>query len=121
MLGMEFHLQAGLWAAKQRRAPEEPNVYGNKRKTMRAPEERHQGTMSDAAPAELITFSIRYYKHWAPPEPNNWPNSRVPPSEGLHAWHSALLFQAHQGKPYQFSRNSVRKANAPQQVCESRV
>ena len=40
-----------------------------KGKTMGAPEERHQGTMSDAAPPELITFSIRYYKHWAPPEP----------------------------------------------------
>ena len=36
---------------------------------MRAPEERHQGAKSDAAPLELITLSIRYYKHWAPPEP----------------------------------------------------
>jgi hypothetical protein len=40
---------------------------------MRAPEERHQGTKSDAAPLELITLSIRYYKHWAPPEPKKWP------------------------------------------------
>jgi hypothetical protein len=32
-------------------------------------------TKSDAAPPELITFSIRYYKHWAPPEPKKWPNS----------------------------------------------
>jgi hypothetical protein len=46
-------------------------------KTMRAPEERHQGTVSDAAPPELITFPIRYHKHWAPPEPKNWPNSRA--------------------------------------------
>jgi hypothetical protein len=36
---------------------------------MRAPEERHQATKSDAAPLELTTLSIRYYKHLAPPEP----------------------------------------------------
>ena len=33
--------------------------------------ERHQGSKSDAAPLELITLSIRFYKHWAPPEPRN--------------------------------------------------
>jgi nanoRNase/pAp phosphatase (c-di-AMP/oligoRNAs hydrolase) len=42
---------------------------------MRAPEERHHGTKSDAAPSELITLSIRYYKHWAPPEPKKWRDS----------------------------------------------
>ena len=52
-------------------APEEPNVCSNKQQTMRAPEERHQGSKSDAAPPELITVSIHYYKHWAPPEPRN--------------------------------------------------
>jgi hypothetical protein len=28
-------------------------------------------TKADAAPPELIILSIRYYKHWAPPEPRN--------------------------------------------------
>ena len=40
---------------------------------MRAPEERHQGAKADAAPLELITLSIRYHKHLAPPEPKKWP------------------------------------------------
>ena len=50
-------------------APEEPNVYSNKVKTMRAPEERHQVAKSDAAPPELALSSVTDYKHKAPPEP----------------------------------------------------
>jgi hypothetical protein len=29
----------------------------------------------DAAPSELALSFAYYYKHWAPPEPKNWPNS----------------------------------------------
>jgi hypothetical protein len=36
-------------------APEEPNVYGNKQESMRAPKERHQSTKSDIAPPELVS------------------------------------------------------------------
>ena len=46
------------FAASRRMAPEEPNVYSNKRKMNGAPEERHQRSKSDAAPPELITVLL---------------------------------------------------------------
>ncbi len=47
----------------------------------------HQGSKSDARrPPELITLSIRYYKHSAPPEPKKWPNS----TRQAGAWRSQV-------------------------------
>ena len=44
--------------------------------TLRAKTWRNQKPVCHMSTSlELITLSIRYYKHWAPPEPKKWPNS----------------------------------------------